>query len=223
MTDQSNVQDIEKENTERICSYISQFDVDIFGIANLNEFKLNSSSIPTFTNHILKSFSYAIVFGAQYGKLGKKASGNDVSMFLEKIAFDLMLYIIEKEKHSALIIHTEDEIDPVNRFGVLSLKALAKSAGLGWQGRSLLIISPKYGPIHRSIAILTDMPLIADNSIINQCGDCRLCLNKCPANALKLSNFEDHPEKREDILDITKCYGDEGCKICIIICPWLKE
>mgnify|MGYP002397716776 CR=1 FL=1 len=214
---------IEKENTNKMFSYINQYNIDLFGIADLNEFKNNTSTISPFINNVMESFKYAIVIGAQYGKLGKKVGGNDTSMFLEKVAFELMLHLIEKEKHSALIIHTEDEFDPINRLGLLSLKALAKAAGIGWQGRSLLIVSPKYGPIHRSIAVLTDMPLIANNTLKNECGNCFLCVDKCPTDALKYSKFEDHPERREDVLDIAKCNGDNGCKVCIVVCPWLKK
>lgn len=134
-----------------------------------------------------------------------------------------MLHLIEKEKHAALIIHTEDEFDPLNRKGMMSLKALTKGAGLGWQGRSLLIVSPKFGPLHRLIAILTDMPLIANNQLLNQCGDCYLCIEKCPTNALKFSKFIDYPMKREDVIDITKCNGDDGCKICLNVCPWYNK
>ena len=80
---------------------------------------------------------------------------------IEKAALEIMSFL-EGCGYPSLIIHTEDEFDPINRIGLLSLKVLAKEAGLGWQGRSLLIVSPEYGPIHRLIAILTNIPLIAN-------------------------------------------------------------
>lgn len=214
---------VEKENAERISTFISHFGVDLFGITSLDKFKNGQDLIPSLTAQIIKNFEYAIVLGAKLNKTGNKVSGTDTALFLEEVAFKLMLHIIEKERHTALIIHTEDEFDPLNRKGMMSLKALAKCAGLGWQGRSLLVISPKYGPLHRLIAILTDMPLIANNYILNQCGDCYLCIEKCPTNALKLSKFIDYPMNREDIIDIIKCNGDDGCKICINVCPWYNK
>ncbi len=223
MIHQGNIIDIKKQNTQKIYQYIAPFNIDLIGIASLAAFKNDPDSNSTFTNDIIQPYHYAIVIGAQYGKLGKKINGMETSLFLEKIALDLMCHIVEKEKSKALIIHTEDEINAIDRKGILSLKALAKAAGLGWQGRSLLIVSPKYGPIHRLIAILTNMPLDESNPITNQCEDCYLCIEKCPVNALKNSKFEDHPAKREDILDISKCNGDNGCNICIQVCPWIKN
>jgi epoxyqueuosine reductase len=223
MTIQSEINMIEKVNAKKIGDFIGQYAIDLYGIANLNEFNSTSNSSHTLSDQVIKNYKYAIVIGSKLRNKGEIVNGTDTALFLEEVAFKLMLHIIEKEKHSALIIHTEDEFDPVNRKGIMSLKALAKCAGLGWQGRSLLIISPKYGPLHRIIAILTDMPLIANRSILNQCGECYLCIEKCPTNALKIATLFDHPENREDILDILKCKGDQGCKICINVCPWIKE
>lgn len=223
MIHQGNIMDIRKQKTEQIYHSIAPYDIDLIGIASLAAFKHDLDSNLTFTNDILYHYNYAIVIGAQYGKLGKKISGMETSLYLEKVALDLMCHIVEKEKSNALIIHTEDEIDAINRKGIMSLKALAKAAGLGWQGRSLLIVSPEYGPIHRLIAVLTDTPLNECKPIANQCNDCYLCIEKCPVNALKNTKFEDHPSKREDILDISTCKGDNGCNICILVCPWIKK
>ena len=163
-------------------------------------------------------YRFAVVMGVH---LGKK-SANEMNLFMEKAALETMSYL-EGKGHNVLIIHPEDEFDPINRMGLISLKALAKGAGLGWQGRSLLIISPVVGPIHRCIAVLTNMELLADESLPNMCGDCSLCVDQCPHHALKLVQFDDHPDHREDVLDIHACKGDEGCKVCLVVCPWIKQ
>jgi epoxyqueuosine reductase len=157
--------------------------------------------------------------GAQLGKLGKSASGTEVSLFRERAALSVVDRL-EREGCRVLTVHTEDEFDPINRMGLLSLKVLAKATGLGWQGRSLLIVSPQVGPIHRWIAVLTDMELQDGTAIPNQCGDCTLCVEKCPAGALNPVLFDDHPARREDVLDIGLCKGDSGCTICLRVCPW---
>ncbi|MFE3846261.1 hypothetical protein ACFL1L_05340 [Thermoplasmatota archaeon] len=144
------------------------------------------SGLPVDLKKLLKMFPYAIVLGAQYGKLGLKTSRNETALFLENPAFSIMDYL-ENKGYRQLIIHTEDEFDPVNRLGLMSLKILAKTAGLGWQGRSLLIISPEYGPLHRLIAILTDMPLKINQIIKNECGNCRKCIEACPKEITNLS------------------------------------
>jgi epoxyqueuosine reductase len=217
--DDNNFQGQHIGETSLLKSFIRNLGVDLVGIADLRLLEGMPVGIASGSADFLRSYHRAIVLGAQLGKVGKKASGNEVNSFLEEIALDELSYL-EGKGYPALIIHTEDEFDPVNRGGLLSLKVLAKGAGLGWQGRSLLIVSPEYGPIHRWIAVLTNMDLQDDKPIPNQCGDCRLCVDKCPYGALKLAPFDDHPEKREDVLDIRACKGDDGCKVCLVVCPW---
>ncbi len=207
--------------TQSLKSFIRGLGVDLVGVADLYGLEGMPTGIPATSAGFLNNFHYAIVLGAQLNKLGKKATGSDVSHFMEKVAIDVLTYLEEKG-FPGLIVHTEDEFDPRQRMGLLSLKVLAKAAGLGWQGRSLLIISPEYGPVHRWIAILTDMDLQADEAVPNQCGDCSLCIDRCPKSALTLVPFNDHPENRSDVLDIHACLGDIGCKICLIACPWVK-
>ena len=147
-----------KIETENLNKFISKLGIDTFGIADMQLLKEIETGISIDLVKFINMFPYAIVLGAQYGKLGKKASGKDTSLFMEDAALSILEYL-EDKGYRQLIIHTEDEFDPINRLGFISLKILAKAAGLGWQGRSLLIISPEYGPLHRLIAILTDMPL----------------------------------------------------------------
>ena len=209
------------ENTIKINKLAKSWGVNIIGISDLEIFKNDLRN--EINSFIFNTYKYAIVLGAEYGNISTKATGDETSLFLEEVAFKMMMQITEKEHYHSLIIHTEDEFDPRNRMGLLPLKALAKGAGIGWQGRSLLIVSPDFGPLHRLIAILTDMPLDVNDYIENNCKDCTLCIEKCPPNALKFNNFNDHPEKRDDVLDFEKCNGDNGCKICIMVCPWFKQ
>lgn len=208
--------------TENLRKDIEKLEIDIYGIADMHLVMEMETGLPTDLKKFINMFPYAIVLGAQYGKLGKKASGGERAMFLENAAFSIMEYI-ENKGYRQLIIHTEDEFDPINRLGFMSLKVLAKTAGLGWQGRSLLIISPEYGPLHRLIAILTDLPLQVNLTIKNECGTCQKCIEACPKNALTFVNFNDHPSRREDVLNIKECLGDKGCLACILPCPWLKK
>ena len=208
--------------TESLRKFIKKLEIDTYGIADMHLLKDMKIGISIDLKKFLNTFPYAIVLGTQYGKLGKKASGNKTALFLENAAFSIMEYL-ENKGYRQLIIHTEDEFDPINRLGFMSLKILAKTAGLGWQGRSLLIISPEYGPLHRLIAILTDIPLKINQIIKNECGNCRKCIEACPQNALTFVAFNDHPSYRDDVLDVKTCLGDNGCLVCILSCPLLKK
>jgi epoxyqueuosine reductase QueG len=208
--------------TENLKKFIKKLEIDTYGICDMYSLIEMETGLPTDFKKFLDMFPYAIVLGAQYGKLGKKASGKEISLFLEDAALSIMEYL-ENKGYRQLNIHTEDEFDPINRLGFISLKILAKTAGLGWQGRSLLIISPEYGPLHRIIAILTDVPLQINQAIKNECDNCRKCIEACPQNSLTFVAFEDHPSCRKDVLDIKTCLGDNGCLVCILSCPWLKK
>jgi epoxyqueuosine reductase len=208
--------------TARLKSFVRGLGVDLADIADLKLLKGLAVGTGGDPAGLIGKFRYAIVLGAQLDKLGEKAKGTDLDLFLEKAALQVADYL-ERKEDRALIIHPEDELDPCNRLGLLSLKVLAKGAGLGWQGRSLLIVSPEYGPVHRWIAVLTNLDLEPGAPLANRCGDCSLCIDKCPQGALKFVPFADHPERREDVLDIKACKGDDSCKVCLVVCPWTRR
>jgi epoxyqueuosine reductase len=210
------------ESTINIKSFIRSLGIDLIGIVNLNELNGIPTGLDISPHEIFRQCPYGIILGAQVGKPGKKASGNETALYLEKIAYEVIEYL-EERSYKYLVIHPEDEVDLQKRMGLISLKVLARQAGLGWQGRSLLIVSPEYGPIYRLIAILTNMKLETDRPVKNMCGDCTVCIDKCPENSLTLSQFVDHPKSREEVLDIDTCLGDYGCMICIIKCPYFKK
>lgn len=211
-----------KERTKKLKSFARDLGIALVGIADLRRLEGMPVGIAGNAGGFLAKYRYAVVLGAQLGKLGMDTPGSEVNLDLEKAALALTSYL-EKKGERTLTIHPDDEFDPVNRLGLLSLKVLAKGAGLGWQGRSLLIVSPEYGPIHRWIAVLTNTDLRADEPVANQCGDCTLCIDKCPQGALRLVPFADHPERREDVLDIQACKGDDSCRVCLVVCPWAKQ
>lgn len=70
---------------------------------------------------------------------------------------------------------------------------------------------------------MTNMPLMPDKPISNRCHDCYLYVEKCPDRALTLILFKDHPQTREQVLNIEDCKGDDGCLVCLTACPWLRK
>ena len=208
-------------NSAAVKAFAKALGVDLVGVAHLRPAEPHTSVAPPDSFGLSTHYPNAIVLGVPFGKLGRTASGTEVSLYLEKVALEVLASLEGQGQHG-LIIHTEDEIDPAQRLGLLSLKVLAKAAGLGWQGRSLLIVSPVFGPVHRWIAVLTSLPLEADVPVSNNCGHCSICVDSCPHGALTLVAFADHPSRREDVLDIRACKGDDGCDICLAVCPWAR-
>lgn len=67
----------------------------------------------------------------------------------------------------------------------VSHKMAATRAGLGWIGKTDLLVSRKFGPRVRLATILTDMKLPQLQKPINEslCGECTICVDHCPAQA----------------------------------------
>ncbi len=104
-----------------------------------------------------------------------------------------------------------------------------EEAGLGWQGKSTMMLSPGVGPWQLLGTIFTSKEFIASNKTKQSCGDCNYCKIACPTGALN----EDY------ILDANLCIaywlqspkiiprdfriaiGDRfyGCDECLISCP----
>lgn len=107
-----------------------------------------------------------------------------------------------------------------------SHKIAAHLAGLGWIGRSCLLITPQAGPRVRWTSVLTDAPLQPTGSMqAPQCGDCRACVDICPVEAITGQLF-DPAEPREARLDAHKCnaYIESlpipVCGMCLYVCPY---
>ncbi|MHA1959809.1 MAG: epoxyqueuosine reductase [Candidatus Thorarchaeota archaeon] len=67
----------------------------------------------------------------------------------------------------------------------IPLKTTAVLCGLGSQGKSSLLITPKYGPRVFLIAVLTSAELKADDPFEEDlCKDCERCIKACPTNAI---------------------------------------
>jgi len=156
----------------------------------------------------------------------------NVNALLDQIALKLTTWI-EARGGKALPIPASQPLDMQNFTAHLSAKAVANVAGLGWQGKSLLIVTPEFGPRVRLVTILTDLPLVADKPLKNRCGNCTACTEACVARAIRNVNVEFHYASRDEALDFSKCaeklvhefknlplVEKPICGICIKVCPW---
>jgi len=113
---------------------------------------------------------------------------------------------------------------------VLPLKLAAVRAGIGWQGKNTLVISPRYGSFLALGGIITEAPLRADGSVeANRCGNCRKCQLACPTGALeepyKLNRSKCLSHILETDADCDALAAQIGnrileCEICQEACPW---
>jgi len=125
------------------------------------------------------------------------------------------------------------------RLSAVPLKIAAHLAGLGWIGRNGLLVTPEYGPRVWLVTLLTDAPLTAGSPLPNLCGECRLCVEACPAGALSGVPFNPE-EPREARFNHHACaeysrsrllslgvsdpsYPRYACGLCLYICPFGRK
>ncbi|MFX0008134.1 MAG: 4Fe-4S binding protein [Promethearchaeota archaeon] len=115
--------------------------------------------------------------------------------------------------------------------GAVLTPPIAKIAGLGWQGRHGMIITPKYGPRMRIATVFTsieNLPYSIDNPhswIEDWCKKCGVCISKCPTSAIKTVSIEQNNGLISHI-ETEKCFPyfveNHGCSVCIKECQFNK-
>jgi epoxyqueuosine reductase len=138
---------------------------------------------------------------------------------------------IMKQGYNALIVPASQTVDVADLSGLFSHKKAASLAGLGWIGKSCLLITPDRGPRVRFGTVLTDAPLVADSPLEGGgCGGCKKCVVSCPSQAFSGKAWKP-TESREERMDARKCYDYirltrkpaadvPACGICVYVCPF---
>ena len=158
-----------------------------------------------------------------------------VNALLDDIAVRVS-QLIQQEGGKALPIPASQLLDTERWRSYISHKAVALAAGLGWQGKSLLLVSRDYGPRVRLVTVLTDLPLEADKPVKNLCAKCTECTDACPAQAIKNVNTTSHYASRNEALHFDRCMDKVSkehtqlpfidspiCGVCIKVCPWGRK
>lgn len=108
-------------------------------------------------------------------------------------------------------------------------KTAATCAGLGWIGKSGLLISPYHGPRLSWATVLTNAPYWATGKPFThgQCGSCNACVRACPAEAISGIEWS-RGTNYETMTDIVSCaqqlennritVGELACGSCIKAC-----
>jgi len=155
-----------------------------------------------------------------------------VNALLDDIAVRVTQFL-QNGGNKALPIPASQLLNKTEWYSYLSHKAVAIAAGVGWQGKSLLVVTPLYGPRVRLVTVLTDAALKPDRPTKNRCGSCSRCSDACPAQAIKNVNTTTHYASRDQALHFERCAAKVSqefaklpfiespiCGVCIRACPW---
>ena len=156
------------------------------------------------------------VKGDRRGMFARASWGQDYHSIMRKRLDKLADFIKEKVP--------DVEIQSMVDTGVLSDRA-----GLGFTGRNGFVISPELGTWSYLGEMLVSIPFEPDDPLLDSCGDCTICVDRCPTGAL-VGNGQLNSQKCISFLTQTKGYlQDEyrykignrlyGCDTCQQVCP----
>lgn len=225
--------------TEQIKGEIKNLGADLVGVADTKPLKQLKLDPPNLLDAFHRAISIALRLpNAVFEQIIDRPTPLYFSVYqsanriLDEIAFRTA-NLLEGDGFNSLPIPASQVLDRENWYGAITHKAVARMAGLGWQGKSLLLVNPDYGPRIRLVTVLTDAPLAIDGPVENRCGECTECRDACPAGAIRGVRTEDHYAAREEALYFSRCVekldvefkslpdiGAPICGICIRACPY---
>ena len=115
-------------------------------------------------------------------------------------------------------------------------KTVATAAGLGWIGKSALLVTKEFGSAVRLSSLLTDAPLSCSEPITtSSCGSCNQCTIACLGKAISGKLWEARLD-RDELFNLYACrkrakalslerIGKEItlCGKCFEVCPYTKR
>ncbi|MGB9978270.1 4Fe-4S binding protein [Methanobacterium sp.] len=112
--------------------------------------------------------------------------------------------------------------------GIVNFSKLGQKAGLGYIGKSGLLITPELGPRQKISAIfvsIANLPIKEDNEhewIPEYCDKCSKCVKACPHKAL-IEKETCCGDKEVELIK-KNCIGcSQGCTYCIEACPFEEK
>ncbi len=141
--------------------------------------------------------------------------------------------LLQNKGYRTLPVPASKRVDDEKICAIFSHKMAAYLAGLGWIGKSCLLITPKRGPRVRWVTVLTDAPFAPTGTPgSEQCGKCRECVDICPVNAFTGKPFKPE-ESREIRYDALQCHNYHEkikkendwavCGLCLYVCPYGRK
>ncbi|MDO4541371.1 MAG: 4Fe-4S double cluster binding domain-containing protein [Bacillota bacterium] len=147
---------------------------------------------------------------------------------INEIGLRLNNYLV-KEGHKAFPIPSSQRSGEAKEGSIFSHRMAGELAGLGWIGKNSSLVNDKVGPRLRLGTVLTNAALVADSPVENKCGECRLCTEICPANAILGKNYEYGQPLEERFIfhrcddyltEVRQTFGKRICGKCVAVCPY---
>jgi epoxyqueuosine reductase len=162
----------------------------LFGIADLDRIRKETDLLDARYNIHKRGISIGVVLnpvsltGLKHGPTQEYCREYlRVNRLLDFIAEETASNIAAKG-YRAERIPASQVVDWERLRGHLPHKLIGRYAGLGWIGKSILLVNDRYGARVRYVTVLTDMPLEPQAPAEQDCGACDRCTRVCPAGAI---------------------------------------
>ena len=179
--------------------------------------------------NVLPGAKSIIVAGLNYWQAQPKGRGRVARYALGEDYHYVLLEKLERlaAEMSATGAKTKIYVDT----GPVLEKPLAERAGVGWQGKSTMLINTKMGPWLLLGEIITTLELEPDVPQRDHCGSCSKCIEACPTGAITAPYQLDARRciayltielKGSIPVELRPLIGDRvyGCDECLDVCPW---
>jgi epoxyqueuosine reductase QueG len=215
------------KNYSNLKKFSQNLGIDLFGVADISkikdEFELSKKVIAKLDKSICLGLRLSSSILEEIVEAPTRLYFHHyrtVNALLDQSALKLSNYIQQKG-YLALPIPASQITDWQNQRAHLSHKKLGVLAGLGWIGRSNLLVNKKIGSQFRLVSVLTNMPVKLDKPVKEDCANCRLCVAVCPAKAIK-DNPKDfaHSSCFDKLREFQKqrLVDQFICGVCVNVC-----
>lgn len=117
--------------------------------------------------------------------------------------------------------------------GPVMERDFAAEAGIGWHGKSTMLLHPRLGTWFFLAELLTTLEIEPDPPVQPRCGTCTRCLDACPTGAIHRGrpyhldarlciSYLTIEHKGAIPVELRPLFGDRiyGCDDCLDACPW---
>ena len=155
------------------------------------------------------------------GRIARYAWGDDYHDLIEKKLALLDQWLTERGGRQRYYVDT----------GPILERDYAALAGIGWHGKSTMLIHPKLGTWFFLAELLTTLEIEPDQPAVDRCGSCTRCITACPTAAItgpqqldarRCVSYLTIELKGSIPLEMRPLIGDRiyGCDDCLEACPW---
>jgi epoxyqueuosine reductase len=155
------------------------------------------------------------------GRIARYAWGDDYHTLIEKKLAAIDQFLRQRGGKQKCYVDT----------GPMLERDHAATAGIGWHGKSTMLLNREFGTWFFLAEILTSLEFAPDTAEKNYCGRCTRCIDACPTDAITAPHQVDARRcisyltielKGPIPVELRPLIGDRiyGCDDCLDVCPW---